>query len=197
MDFCHAMSEHMDLCLARRTVQQLKLCSLVLKLSLPHDSTAHARLPHDFFVSTCTSSACSGAKLGELARQGLPRGLTPVEETLGHTLFLPIRLHGIHSQTAARGNPAQHFRPILLEATLAWEHATTLDDPNLIGHLRHEMLIMADKHHPAIEAPHSLHERLDPGDVEVVRRLVHEQHVRLCNTHSDHGKTRALSSTQC
>ena len=54
-----------------------------------------------------------------------------------------------------------------------------VDGVQLIAHLLHEVLVVRDDHDASVELLQRRHQRLDRVHVQVVRRLVQQQHVRL------------------
>ena len=71
-----------------------------------------------------------------------------------------------------------------------------VDGVQLVAHLLHEVLVVRHDHNTPVELLQRRHQRLDRVHVQVVRRLVQQQHVRLVIRDAGEHHTRLLPARQ-
>ena len=74
--------------------------------------------------------------------------------------------------------------------------ATLLDDPHLLCDARDKVLVVRDEHHAAVELLDAIGQGDDALEVEVIRRLVEYEDVRLGVRHGGERDARALPARE-
>ena len=69
--------------------------------------------------------------------------------------------------------------------------------PELLGDVFDEMLIVGHKQNSALEAVERMNQRLDGFEIQMIRRLIHNNQVRLLPGEESERYSRALTSRQC
>src|SRR3569623_401424 len=88
----------------------------------------------------------------------------------------------------------RHRVHVLVQRTRVRLDATVLDVPDLRGERADQRPVVADEHERAIERRQALRERLAAREVEVVRRLVHQEQISRRHEQPRQRDTRALAT---
>mmetsp|Transcript_15883 Transcript_15883/g.66970 ORF Transcript_15883/g.66970 Transcript_15883/m.66970 type:complete len:373 (+) Transcript_15883:717-1835(+) len=90
--------------------------------------------------------------------------------------------------------------PVLVEVAVELGHRALVHDPDLAGlrvqHLAADVRVVRDEHHAALELVQRRAQRVDGFHVKVVRRLVHQQDVRVRELDAREHHARFLSAAE-